>query len=196
MKRIISVLLIGVALAALLPCTAAAGGDDLPDGYVEDSWWELTYAVPEDWTVSEAHDLRDMPVSDALYWYSKELSDGYRAHMLSVQAYKLEMQSFDLLSLDDVDTVYTLDNFAESLIQGDPVDKQRALCEIDGRVALLVKLEVKNAVDDGTHIVDHYFFLTSGCVYDFVFGEWGRVDEEEYADAVSQILDCIHVVEK
>lgn len=193
MKRILSVLLIGAVLSVLVPCASAADGNDIPEGFVEDSWWGLSYAVPEDWTVSETHDLRDMPVSDALYWYSKELSDGYKAHMLSVQVYKLEMQSFDLLSLDDVDTVYTLDDFAESIINGDPVDKERTLCEIDGRVALLVKLEAKNAVDDGTHIVDHYFFLTSGCVYDFIFGAWDRVDEEDYADTISQILECIHV---
>lgn len=165
----------------------------VPDGFVEDSFCDLTYVVPKAWDLrNEDYDEDD---ETACVRYYQTIEDGLLGP-LDIEARDAlatlrDLELAQILLLGEVDPTNgkedKLDFLARTDLQScDILEKE--FCKVGGEDALRVKATVRSGVE-----TLHYYFITDEYYYHFYFWPEGQESADEFEETITQVMDSVRI---
>lgn len=190
---------LAAALAAMLLLTvpgvalAAEEEREVPEGYVETTFCDLTYCIPEDWEALTWDDDQQ----DHLNYSLKQ--DGEVVFPLDVSAYDAistmtDLALMDMLVMGEIEPgeakADKLERWGKMELRSNTIGETEQ-CVIGGAPA------VRFAVTTPTgYEAVHYYVLTEDYYYHFEFnylGTWGQEVTEDIAETIDLVMDGVTV---
>ena len=187
---------LAAAMAALLLFTvpgvalAAEEEREVPDGYVETTFCDLTYVVPEEWDSWTSEEENQASASYNLV-KDQEYNFPLDVHAYDAITTLTDMALFDMLVMGEIDPEETradkLERWGKTELRTKTVEETE-VCDIEGVDA------VKFVVTTPTGWKQiRYDLLTDGYYYKFEFTNNEPEITDEFAEIIDQVMNSIIV---
>lgn len=189
---------LAAALAAMLLLTvpgvalAAEEEREVPEGYVETTFCDLTYCVPEGWEALTWDDAQQDHLN-----YNVE-QDGEVVFPLDISAFTAASFKADMVLLDmlagEIDPDETmagkLERSGETALRSNTIEETEQ-CVVGGAPAVRFFVTTPTGYE-----AVHYYVLTEDYYYHFEFnylGTWGQEVTEDIAETIGLVMGSIIV---